>query len=57
MQNWKKVIFYKNISYQIDGEHVQLNIENIEPEEAYFVEGTAKPMELDYEKIGRLISL
>lgn len=42
-------------SYQIDGEHVQLNIENIEPEEAYFIEGTAKPMELDYEKIGRML--
>ena len=41
-------------SYQSNGEHISLNIDNIEPEEAYFIYGTANHMELDYEEIGRI---
>ncbi len=42
-------------SYQASGEHVNINIENIQPEEAYFIKGSAKSINLDYEKIGKML--
>lgn len=41
-------------SYQYSGEQVEMNIEKIEPQEAYFINGTAKSIELDCIEIGRM---
>lgn len=40
-------------SYQSDGEHAKIHIDHIEPREAFFISGTAYPMQLDFEQIGR----
>ena len=42
-------------SYQQTGERVVMNIENIEPREAYFINGTAKSFKLDGKSIGRIL--
>lgn len=52
IENVQKTTFPS--SYQSSGEHTSLNINSIEPEEAYFINGTANLMELDYEGIGRI---
>ncbi|MBQ3512809.1 MAG: hypothetical protein IJA32_03265 [Lachnospiraceae bacterium] len=41
-------------SYHYTGEQVVINIEKIEPGEAYFINGTSTPMELDCIGIGRM---
>lgn len=42
-------------TYQKSGEHVNINIESINPEKAYFIEGSAKTMNLNYEAIGKTL--
>lgn len=42
-------------TYQSSGENVTINIEHIEPSDAYFVEGTAQQMQFNYEEIGKLL--
>ena len=42
-------------SYQYTGERVEMNIENIEPREAYFINGTVKSFKLDGKSIGRIL--
>lgn len=40
-------------TYQKSGEHVNMDIESVNPEKAYFIEGSARPLELDYATIGK----
>lgn len=42
-------------TYQESGEHVNMDIESVNPGEAYFIEGSVKPVELDYETIGKTL--
>ncbi len=42
-------------TYQKSGEHVNINIDSINPEKAYFIEGSARPMNLNYEAIGKTL--
>lgn len=41
--------------YTKSGEHINVSLESVEPVEAYFIEGTAKLMDLDYAEIGRML--
>lgn len=53
IDSYERTIFPS--TYQSAGENVTINIEHIEPSDAYFVEGTAQQMQFDYEEIGKLL--
>lgn len=42
-------------SYQKSGNHTNIDIQSVNPQKAYFIEGCARPLELDFETIGRTL--